>query len=247
MYQDKVEKFYLNLLNNADKEKWREFTNKIREEASAEDNHQLIDLVTFEKILNDYLNLKISETQRELLINTSGRIYKGQKTINIGLIYSYRHIQEMRDIYKDINLTDNEEDNPVDTSGYTGIPHRLTEKNMRHMKILTDAQFLQIFKDDNRLGTIMKMVYNIDRDHNGYITTTELDDILKITYPKELMNVNLKSTLRPFCSSSNKVLLDYRYFRDFIKDFLEGKKNVDPSSAIDPSTGKVKTWENVPG
>tara|TARA_B110000305_G_C18918487_1_gene393973 strand:+ start:253 stop:372 length:120 start_codon:yes stop_codon:yes gene_type:complete len=39
MYQDKVEKFYLNLLNNADKEKWREFTNKIREEASAEDNH----------------------------------------------------------------------------------------------------------------------------------------------------------------------------------------------------------------
>jgi Ca2+-binding EF-hand superfamily protein len=93
----------------------------------------------------------------------------------------------------------------------------------------------------------MKMVYNIDRDHNGYITTTELDDILKITYPKELMNVNLKSTLKPFCSSSNKVLLDYRYFRDFIKDFLEGKKNVDPSSAIDPSTGKVKTWENVPG
>lgn len=92
MYQDKVEKFYLNLLNNADKEKWREFTNKIREEASAEDNHQLIDLVTFEKILNDYLNLKISETQRELLFNTSGRIYKGQKTINIGLIYSYRHI-----------------------------------------------------------------------------------------------------------------------------------------------------------
>lgn len=48
----------------------------------------------------------------------------------------------MRDIYKDINLTDNEEDNAVDTSGYTGIPHRLTEKNMRHMKVMTDAQFL---------------------------------------------------------------------------------------------------------
>lgn len=30
----------------------------------------------------------------------------------------------------------------------------------------------------------MKMVYNIDKDHNGYITTTELDDILKIAYPQ---------------------------------------------------------------
>lgn len=48
----------------------------------------------------------------------------------------------MRDIYKDINLTDNEEDNPVDTSGYTGIPHRFTEKHLRHMKVLTDSQFL---------------------------------------------------------------------------------------------------------
>lgn len=79
----------------------------------------------------------------------------------------------------------------------------------------------------------MRLVYDIDRDNNGYVTTTELDDILKIIYPKQLANVNLKSTLRPFCSSSNKVLLDYRYFRDFIKDVLEGKKIVDPISTID--------------
>ena len=92
MYQDKVEKFYLNLLNSADKDKWKEFTSKIREESSPEDNHQLIELAIFEKTLNDILNLKISDSQRELLFNTSGRIYKGQKYINIGLIYSYKNI-----------------------------------------------------------------------------------------------------------------------------------------------------------
>lgn len=79
----------------------------------------------------------------------------------------------------------------------------------------------------------MKMVYNIDKDHNGYITTTELDDILKITYPKQLGNVNLKNTMKPFCSSSNKVLLDYRYFRDFMKDVLENKKDDRPITAVD--------------
>lgn len=92
MYQDKVEKFYLNLLNNADKEKWKEFTNKIRQETSPEDNHQIIEMAVFEKILHEYLNLKISDSQKELLFNTSGRIYQGQKYINIGLIYSYKHI-----------------------------------------------------------------------------------------------------------------------------------------------------------
>ena len=49
------------------------------------------------------------------------------------------------------------------------------------------------------------------------------------------MNINLKNTLKPFCSSSNKVLLDYRYFRDFIKDVLEGKKDIDPISTIEKS------------
>lgn len=48
----------------------------------------------------------------------------------------------MRDIYKDVNLTDNDEDNPVDTSGYTGIPHRFTEKHLKYMKTLTDQEFI---------------------------------------------------------------------------------------------------------
>ena len=48
----------------------------------------------------------------------------------------------MRDIYKEINLEDNDEDNPVDISGYTGISHRLSEKHLKDMKTMTDKQFV---------------------------------------------------------------------------------------------------------
>ena len=29
----------------------------------------------------------------------------------------------------------------------------------------------------------MTIIKSIDKDHNGYVTSTELDDILKILYP----------------------------------------------------------------
>ena len=60
------------------------------------------------------------------------------------------------------------------------------------------------------------MIHEIDKDCNGYVTSTELDDILKILYPNELQNKNLKPILKPFCSSANKVLLDYKHFRKFM-------------------------------
>lgn len=50
-----------------------------------------------------------------------------------------------------------------------------------------------------------------------------MDDILKVLYPEELKNVKLKNIFRPFCSSANKVLLDYKAFKKFIKEGLEGK------------------------
>ena len=30
----------------------------------------------------------------------------------------------------------------------------------------------------------MRIIKSIDKDHNGYVTSTELDDILKILYPE---------------------------------------------------------------
>jgi len=47
---------------------------------------------------------------------------------------------------------------------------------------MTLEQFVEVFKQDNKLPELMKLIAGIDRG-NGYITTSELDDILKIVYP----------------------------------------------------------------
>jgi len=59
------------------------------------------------------------------------------------------------------------------------------------------------------------MINSVDKDRNGYVTNTELDDILKIAYPAPfedggLKDANLKPLMRKFASSANKVLIDYR-------------------------------------
>ena len=67
----------------------------------------------------------------------------------------------------------------------------------------------------------MKMIGEIDKDHNGYITQTEIDDILKIVYPNKIeedgyKDANLKPIYRLFVSSANRVLVNYKLFRRFI-------------------------------
>ena len=65
------------------------------------------------------------------------------------------------------------------------------------------------------MSDIFAMINSVDKDRNGYVTNTELDDILKIAYPAAfedggLKDANLKSLMRKFASSANKVLIDYR-------------------------------------
>lgn len=62
----------------------------------------------------------------------------------------------------------------------------------------------------------MKSIKDIDKEHNGYVTITELDDILKIYYKKELTDKNLKEIFKPFASIQNRILIDYKKFRDFL-------------------------------
>lgn len=46
----------------------------------------------------------------------------------------------------------------------------------------------------------MRCINEIDKEHNGYVTSTELDDIIKISYGEELENSNLKMLFRPYAS-----------------------------------------------
>ena len=55
----------------------------------------------------------------------------------------------------------------------------------------------------------MRTVRTIDKDHNGYITTTEMSDILKLHYP-QLRSADLNCIVKRFRSIQNKVLIDYK-------------------------------------
>lgn len=46
----------------------------------------------------------------------------------------------------------------------------------------------------------MKIIKNIDKDNNGYVTNQELDDIFKMHYDLELKTKDLKTLFKPFAS-----------------------------------------------
>ena len=61
----------------------------------------------------------------------------------------------------------------------------------------------------------MKRIKEIDREHNVYVTSTELPDILQISLPL-LKTYNVTPLLQPYASIANKLLIDYKRFRDDI-------------------------------
>lgn len=73
----------------------------------------------------------------------------------------------------------------------------------------------------------MRIIRNIDKDNNGYVTLTELDDILKLEYP-ELAGKDIHNTVKIFRSIQNRILVDYKKFRDHITNLIF--KGVDTSN-----------------
>lgn len=68
----------------------------------------------------------------------------------------------------------------------------------------------------------MRTINEIDKEHNGYVTVTELDDILKLNYGDILECRDLIPIIKKFSSIQNRILIDYKGFRDWVK--LEIKK-----------------------
>lgn len=78
---------------------------------------------------------------------------------------------------------------------------------------------MSLFVKENRMKEIQHIIRSIDRDRNGYVTRNELDDILKEVYP-ELRKKDLMRLIKPFCSVSNKILVDYGRFKSFVNDLV---------------------------
>ena len=59
---------------------------------------------------------------------------------------------------------------------------------------------MQIINANNKLVEIIRTIKEIDKQHNGFVTVTELDDILKIQYKNELEDRELKPIIRKYSS-----------------------------------------------
>jgi len=69
-------------------------------------------------------------------------------------------------------------------------------------------------------------ISRIDRDKNGNITNSELEDILKLENPS-LMKYNLKPALKSFSYGSNTLLINYnRFFAEAVAKQQEIVKNM---------------------
>ena len=63
----------------------------------------------------------------------------------------------------------------------------------------------------------MLTIKEIDKDHNGFVTSTELDDIIKLYYQKELMDKDLMPFINKFASLQNRILIHYKSFQKHLK------------------------------
>jgi len=77
----------------------------------------------------------------------------------------------------------------------------LVSPSYREKYVLTpieEEDFLYIIFKGKKLREIMLMVKEIDAQRNGYVTSYELDDIIKIQYPEELQKKDLKPIISKF-------------------------------------------------
>jgi Ca2+-binding EF-hand superfamily protein len=96
----------------------------------------------------------------------------------------------------------------MDRMGYIGLQDWYREKHI--LRPISLEEFVRVFVNESKLREIMLTIKEIDKDHNGYVTRTELDDILKIYYKAEFAARNILPFINKFGSISNKILIDYK-------------------------------------
>lgn len=117
--------------------------------------------------------------------------------MNIGRLYDHKFEAMLARLYQKVDVHENDgEDDPVDQSGYTGQFYR--QKKL--LRPISEREMVQVIHKDNKLVEIIRTIKEIDKQHNGFVTVTELDDILKMLYKKDLEDRDLRPIMRKYAS-----------------------------------------------
>jgi len=141
------------------------------------------------------------------------------KRINIARIFDQKYNIILDKMYQKVDVTNFEgTDEPEDINGYLGKTkfYRLQKK----LWPISDKEFINIIRKNNKMDAVMRTIKEIDKDHNGYVTRTELDDILKMYYPPELDEKDMNPIIKRFGSIQNKILIDYKAFKKWVNDLI---------------------------
>lgn len=68
---------------------------------------------------------------------------------------------------------------------------------------------------------IRRLIREIDAERNGFITNTELEDILRVCYKTQLQDKDIHHIIHPFESIQNRVLIDYKTFMKIVFEKLK--------------------------
>ena len=132
-----------------------------------------------------------------------GRDEGHRRRINIGKLYSMKSTKnmkgtnEIREVYKKVDIFEEDDDEEVGAAGgYYGKFYRKKVK----LSVINEAEFLRVLIENKKLLHIMRNIKEIDKDNNGYVTSTELDDIIKLHNHRDLYTKDLRSIIKPFAS-----------------------------------------------
>lgn len=192
---------------------WTTFIQSVAEH-SERDDANLIQFDRFLRVLEDFkVNLLYSVDDRESFKQAFiANADKNRVLINIGRLYHIRATAQIRKLYDKVDMYE-EADNPdmVDNSGYLGLFYR-EKKQLIAMK---ETELVDLIAKNNRLHQIFRVIKDIDRDNNGYVTNQELDDIFKVSY-EELAKRDIKPLFKRFASLQNRILIDYKRVKDHL-------------------------------
>lgn len=156
--------------------------------------------------------------------------------INISKIYDQKYTMLLDQMYQKVdqqNISD-DKDQPQDVNGYLG--QTKFYRTRVDLVPITEDEIFQVFAQDNKLKSIMMTIKEIDKDHNGFVTSTELDDIMKLYYRAELSGKELLPFINKFASPQNRILIHYKSFQSYVK-----KKVMKAEQEIQEKKKKIET------
>jgi|694.fasta_scaffold118204_2 Ca2+-binding EF-hand superfamily protein len=75
---------------------------------------------------------------------------------------------------------------------------------------------MKMIHTNNKLKEISMAFREIDKERTGMITSPEMDDIFRFHYPEDLKEKHIYDILKPFEVVSNKILIEYKKFREWL-------------------------------